>query len=150
MEENQWQDLGSVQSLKDPPLREILVGKTKIALSYQNGRFGAVSGVCNHAGGPLGKGRLDADFIICPWHNWKFHRIQGTGEPGSEDDRVPMYELKEENGHLFVNLQAVAKRHKKPSPPHPLARSPKRAEGPIRVAGISTTAMDAANPRYST
>ena len=53
--------------------------------------FGAVSNICNHVGGPLGEGRLDGDYIVCPWHNWKFHRGTGVGEPGFEEDRVPSY-----------------------------------------------------------
>ena len=40
-------------------------------------------------------------------------------------------------------------RHKKPHELHPLARPVRREPGPVRVAGISTTVMDRANPRYS-
>ncbi len=43
-----WHDLGSVDALKDPPLREITVNKKKFALSYVNEEFGAVDNVCNH------------------------------------------------------------------------------------------------------
>jgi len=59
--------------------------------SHRNGVFGVISGVCNHAGGPLGQGRLDGNYVVCHWHNWKFHRVTGIGEPGSEDDAVPSY-----------------------------------------------------------
>ena len=61
-----WVDLGPVESLRDPPLRQINVGQRRIALSFLDGKFGAVSGVCNHAGGPLGKGKLDGEYIVCP------------------------------------------------------------------------------------
>jgi multimeric flavodoxin WrbA/nitrite reductase/ring-hydroxylating ferredoxin subunit len=150
MSEKKWYDLGPVESLKARPLQEIIIERTKIALSYADGRFGAISGICNHVGGPLGQGRLDGEFVVCPWHNYKFRRIDGKGEPGYEEDRVPQYELKEENGHLFINLNAVTQRNKLPHPPHPLARPVKREDGPIRVVGISTTVMDPKNPRYST
>lgn len=149
MEKN-WVDLGPADSLKDPPLREITLGEMTLAVSYKDGKFGAISNFCNHAGGPLGKGRLDDDYIICPWHNWKFHRLTGFGEPGFEEDRVPQFELKIENGHLFVNTISVTQRNKLPHPPHSLERPVKREDGPIRVVGISTTVMDAKNPRYST
>ena len=59
-------------------------------MSFKDGTFGVVSNVCNHVGGPLGEGRLDGDYIVCPWHNWKFHRCSGVGEPGFEADRVPV------------------------------------------------------------
>ena len=145
-----WHDLGPVDDLKSPPLRQLVIGRTRIALSWADGEFGAISGACNHAGGPLGEGRLDGDYITCPWHNWKYHRVRGEGEPGYEDESVPRHEVKIEGGHVFVNLEAATKRHRIPHEPHPLARKVERGPGPVRVAGISTTAMDAANPRFST
>ena len=56
-----WHELGDVAELRTKPLRQLAIGRTKIALSFADGRFGAVSGVCNHAGGPLGRRpRLEA------------------------------------------------------------------------------------------
>ena len=151
MSEAAWHELGEAESLKSKPLRQVTIGKTKIALSWIDGKFGAVSGVCNHVGGPLGDGRCDpAGYITCPWHNWKYHRVTGEGEPGFEADRVPRYELKEENGRLFVNLNAVTTRNKLPHDPHPLSRKLEREPGRVRLLGLSTTAMDSANPRFST
>jgi nitrite reductase/ring-hydroxylating ferredoxin subunit/multimeric flavodoxin WrbA len=150
LSQQDWHDLGPVETLKDPPLREITIGRTSIALSYKDGQFGAISNVCNHVGGPLGRGRVDGEYVTCPWHNWKFHRVTGFGEPGFEDDRVPQYQLKIEGGHLYVDLRPVTTRNKLPHPQHPLSRAVSREDGPIRVVGISTTAMDSKNPRYST
>lgn len=114
------------------------------------GKFSAISGICNHAGGPLGEGRIEGNYLVCPWHQYKYHCRTGEGEPGFEADRVPRYELKEEKGHLWIHLEAVTTRNKPPHPPHALERPIKREKGAIRVLGISTTAMDAANPRFST
>ena len=72
-----WQRLGSVEDLKRRNLQQLDVGHTLIALSHRSGEFGAVSGRCNHAGGPLGQGSLRDDYIVCPWHNWMFHRLTG-------------------------------------------------------------------------
>ena len=149
--DSSWIDLGPVESLREPPLREITVGQRRIALSFRDGKFGAVSGVCNHVGGPLGKGQLDDDdYIVCPWHHWKFHRSSGLGEPGYEEDKVPRYALKVENGHLFLDPKPASPRGHLPHPPHPVARKPERQPGPTRVVGISTTAMDEKHPRFST
>jgi nitrite reductase/ring-hydroxylating ferredoxin subunit/multimeric flavodoxin WrbA len=145
-----WIDLGPVDELRNLPLREVTAGRLKIALSYRDGEFGAVSNVCNHVGGPLGKGTLDGEYVVCPWHHYKFHRCSGDGEPGYEDDRVPNYALKVEGGRLLLNPKPVRPRNKLPHEPHPLARPPKREPGPIRVAGISTTVMNEQYPRYST
>lgn len=145
-----WHDLGPAEALQSPPLRQLVIGRTRIALSYSHGVFGAISGTCNHAGGPLGEGRLDGEYVTCPWHNWKYHRSGGQGEPGYESEAVPRHDVRVEGGRVLVNLEPATRRHKIPHPPHPLERKLLRAPGPIRVAGISTTAMDAAHPRVST
>lgn len=150
MPEPVWHDLGPVEQLARDALQQLSIGRTRIALSCVNGDFAAVSGVCNHAAGPLGEGGLDGDYIVCPWHFWKFHRRTGEGEPGFEEDRVPSYELRVEGGHLYVNLEPKTPRHVKPHAPHPLARKVVREPGPVRVVGISTTAMHADHPRPST
>ena len=148
MPEN-WVDVGAADELKTTPLRRISVQNRDIALSFRDETFGALSNACNHVGGPLGEGRLDGDYVTCPWHQWKFHRATGKGEPGFEEDAVPAYPVKVENGRVLVDLANASRRTKKPHPPHPLEREVKRAPGPLRVAGISTTAMDIANPRFS-
>jgi len=152
MTEKKWHELGPVEFLQQKSLQQIQIDRLKIALSYANGKFGAISGVCNHAGAPLGEGNLEGDLIVCPWHHWKYNRLQGIGEPGFEKECVPQYELKIEHGNLFINLNAITKRNKLPHPPLALARpvAKERPEGPIRVLGISTTAMEHKYPRYST
>ncbi len=144
-----WVDVGAADELQRRALQAVQAGSVSIALSYAAGEFGAISNACNHVGGPLGEGSLDADFIVCPWHQWKFHRVTGTGEAGFETDRVPSYPVKVEEGRVFVDMAGATKRQKAPHTPHPLARKVERMPGPIRVVGISTTAMDEQFPRYS-
>ena len=147
---NAWIDVGAADELARRTLQQVLLGRKKIALACKDGEFSAISGVCNHAGGPLGEGTLDGEYVVCPWHYWKFHCRTGEGEPGYEEDRVPVHDVRVENGRVLVNPEARTKRGRKPHAPHPLARTPQREPGPIRVLGISTTAMTAAHPRYST
>ncbi len=90
----EWTDLGAAEQLARLPLQELTVGRKKIALVHKDGVFSALSGVCNHVGGPLGQGTLDGDWVVCPWHHWKFHCRSGEGEPGFEEDRVPSYPVK--------------------------------------------------------
>ncbi len=145
-----WIEVGSAEALGSRSLATIAVGDGRVALSCVGGEFGAISNVCNHVGGPLGEGRLDGDFVVCPWHQWKFHRRSGDGEPGFEADRVPSHAVKVEGGKVFVSEKPVTRRNRLPHPVLPVAREPKREPGPVRVAGLSTTAMDPKNPRYST
>ena len=144
-----WVDIGSAEEFSQTPLKRVTAMNREFAISLKDGKFGAVSNTCNHVGGPLGNGRLDGDYIVCPWHNWKFHRCSGLGEPGFEEDRVPAFPVKVESGRVLVNINAGSKRQKAPHEPHPLSRKVERLPGPLRLAGISTSAMDAANPRFS-
>src|SRR5687767_14383361 len=122
-----WLDIGSAADLASTPVRRVTVGARELALSFKDGRFGVISNACNHVGGPLGEGRLDVEYIVCPWHNWKFHRCSGKGEPGFEEDAVPAYAVKVADGRVLIDLASATKRTRKPHDPHPLSRKIERA-----------------------
>ncbi len=145
-----WHDLGDLATLQRTPLQELTLRGKRLAVSCVGGEVSVISGQCNHVGGPLGQGTLDGDYVVCPWHQWKFHRSTGLGEPGYEADAVPAYATKIENGHAYVDLASGTKRHRGKHEPHPLARPIKRADGPVRVVGVSTTVMNRTYPRIST
>ena len=50
---------------------------------------------------------------------------------------------------MLVDIANPTKRNKPKHDPHPLTRDVIRAPGPLRLAGISTTVMDEAYPRFS-
>lgn len=145
-----WIDLGNASSFIDGAVKEILIDKTKITVTRKGNEFGVISGVCNHVGGPLAEGKLDSDYVVCPWHYWKFHFQTGEGEPGYEEDKVPSYKCKIEDERLFFDINSKSERNKSPHDPHPLARPIKREPGHVRFVGISTTAMHKDHPRFST
>ena len=149
MTDQKWVKIGRIADLKTKELQTIEIEKKPVALSYRDGKFGAISGTCLHIGGPLGDGTIRNDYVVCPWHSWQFHRLTGEARPGILA-AVPQYELKEEAGDLYVNLNAVTKTKYAPHPKHPLTREIRREPGPLRVAGISTTVMNKDYPRYST
>jgi len=155
--EADWQDVGAADELSSQPLRQIDVGGTAVALVCKDGQFSAISGVCNHVGGPLGLGRLDNDHVVCPWHNWKFHCRSGEGGCDCEHDSVPTHAVKVEDGRVWVDMAEATPRKRGNRPPHPLTKITMRGQpggalmsDPVRVVGISTTNMDVLNPRYST
>ena len=150
MNANDWVDIGAAAEFAARPLTAALVGMTRVVVTCVNGEFGVLSGMCNHAGGPLAEGRMDGDYLVCPWHNWKYHRLSGLGEPGFEADAVPSYQVRVENGRLLASAAPATKRTHGVHEPHPLTRRIDRPPGGVRLLGISTTNMDVANPRYST
>jgi len=138
-----------VAKLRQRQLQQVQVKRTLIALSFVDGEFSAISGVCNHVGGPLGEGRLAGEHVVCPWHSCKFHRSTGQTVPVCEQDCVPRFTTKVQDGHLLVDLGSATPRSKKPDAPHALLRPIRRDPGSLRMVGVSTTTMDAKNPRYS-
>ncbi len=145
-----WHDVGDARELARVSLQQVNVHGTRIALSCVAGEFGAIHGTCNHAGGPLGQGTLEGDYVVCPWHQWRFHRVLGHGERGFEEDVVPAYRVRVREGRVELSVTPHVRRHRTHHEPHRLAREPKRGKGPVRVVGISTTAMNAEYPRFST
>ncbi len=150
MTEENWIDVGAEEALRAVPLTQIDHEGLRLAVSFSQGEWGVVSGVCSHAGGPLGEGRLADDYIVCPWHHWKYHRRTGQGEPGYEQDAVPRYAVRVADGRVQVDRASATKRTRIRHAPHPLARKVERAPGPPRVLGLSTTNMEDGHPRYST
>lgn len=146
-----WHNLGAVETLQNPPLREIKIGSTRIALSYADGEFGAIGGTCAHVGGPLGEGALQDGKVVYPWHYFKYDRQTGSCHLGPTlEISVPKYELKIESGNLLINLEPVTEGKPLHEYHDALTRPVDREPGPLRIAGISATVMTPNHPRYST
>ena len=149
-DQENWVDFGDADELAAVAIGKVTARNTTVAVSCRDGQFGAISNVCNHAGGPLGEGRLDGDYVVCPWHDWKFHRVTGVGEPGFEDDARA--------GLSGQGRERPRARRPRGSPPSATRSRTRRirwrarssaAPGRCALAGISTTGMDIANPRFS-
>ncbi|RPH79562.1 MAG: Rieske (2Fe-2S) protein [Nitrospiraceae bacterium] len=78
MPDTRWTDVGSIEEPSKMPLQEVSSGKTTIALTYKDGSFAAISGVCNHVGGTLMEGTLDGNYIVCPWYYFAPPRLHTT------------------------------------------------------------------------
>ncbi len=149
MSEAKWHKLGRVDELSKLPLQQLGVGSVPIALSYADGKFGAILGTCLHDGGPLGEGSLEKDCVVCPWHGWAYDRLSGDVRAEGAG-AVPRFDLKEEGGDLYINLEPATTTRAPAKAPHPLTRDIRREPGPVRVVGLSTTAMNRQHPRFST
>ena len=93
--------------------KEIAVGR------LVGGQLFAVGGRCSHMFARLGKGTLDGTLLECPWHGTKFDVTDGCVAnwvtrplalkliydatlPAFMKRGIPTYEVKEENGDVFV------------------------------------------------
>ena len=84
-----WTNLGQIEILKKTVIQKIVIDEINILLTFQDGKFGAISSVCNHAGGPLENGCLKEGHIVCPWHNKKFDGWGWQKHPRQRSGRVP-------------------------------------------------------------
>ena len=142
MSDDSWIDVGASAELARNPCRRCASARSRIALTLSRRRVRRdLRRLQPRRRARSDEGTLDGDFVVCPWHYWKFHWRTGEGEPGYEEDRVPSHAVKVENGRVLVSEAAATKRGRLPHDPHPLARAPKREPGPIRILGLSTTAM---------
>lgn len=88
-----------------PPgsLIEIVRGDDLYALCNIDGDVRALSGVCPHAGGPLGQGNLEGTLVTCPYHAWQFDSATGACD-FNETIRVPTFPVRVENGEILVDI----------------------------------------------
>jgi nitrite reductase/ring-hydroxylating ferredoxin subunit/multimeric flavodoxin WrbA len=146
-----WHRLGSSEEVAARvPYAARLDGHV-VAVFRHEGRFHAIGNACNHKGGPLCEGRMREEYVVCPWHGWEYSVRTGRGPEGYDEEQVPVFALEERADGIFVATPPEHPRKLvKHKPSHLLQEHPKPAGAKPRVLGLSTTAMDAANPRYST
>ena len=146
-----WHRLGSREELLARLPLAVKVDRQQIAVFLHEGRFRAIGNRCNHRGGPLSEGRVRGEYVMCPWHAWEYSVITGNGPPGYEAEAIPVFAIEERADGVWVDSDPVSPRKLVRHEPHPLTLPSRRPLGsPPRVLGLSTTAMDADNPRVST
>jgi len=146
-----WHRLGDRDDLLARAPFSVKVERQQVAVFAYEGRLRAISNVCNHKGGPLCEGRLRGEFVACPWHGWEYSVLTGRGPEGYDEETVPVFDLEERADGVYIALPPRVGRNVVKHAPHALLKgAPKPAGAPARVLGIATTAMDPANPRFST
>jgi nitrite reductase/ring-hydroxylating ferredoxin subunit/multimeric flavodoxin WrbA len=146
-----WHRLGTAVELRARVPFSVKLDRHAIAVFHHDGAFRAISNICNHKGGPLCEGRVRGEYVTCPWHGWEYSVVTGKGPPGYDEETVPAFDVEERADGVYVRTPPVVRRRLVRHQPHPLlSPTPKPAGAPPRVLGLSTTAMDEGNPRFST
>ncbi len=58
--------------------------------------------MCQHQNGPLGEGCVIDGLVTCPWHGYQYDPRTGQS-PAPFTERIPTFDLKYENGRVWVN-----------------------------------------------
>lgn len=74
----------------------------EIFLVKKNGRVFAIGEKCAHMGGPLSKGKLEGDTIVCPWHGSRFSIRDGAVIDGPATMPQPCFDVRVQNGQIEV------------------------------------------------
>ena len=101
---NWYKVLEDVSVLPEGRVMTVTAGHHDICLTHFEGKISALDSKCPHQGGPLGEGSIENGWLRCPWHGWDFHPCTGRS-PGSHEDGVPTYEVKIEEGAVFIALE---------------------------------------------
>ena len=80
-----WHKVAELDALTDGRVTTVIAGRTSLALTHFNGRYGALDNHCPHQGGPLGEGSIEKSWLRCPWHGYDYDPITGTPPPGFTD-----------------------------------------------------------------
>src|SRR6056297_199211 len=99
----QWRRVAQATDIQEnKPLVIDLDDEESVLLTRVEGRVVACANTCPHYGGPLGDGVLRDGRVVCPYHNATFHLASGELDRAPAMDDLPTYEVKEENGGIFL------------------------------------------------
>ncbi len=94
-------------AVKEPDLPEgqtltVQIEARNILLYRGDGMVSAIEGACSHAGGPLGRGRVEDGVVTCPWHDSQFNLIDGRVLRGPAQYSQPVLETRFHEGWIEV------------------------------------------------
>ncbi len=95
--------VGSVSALWPGRVMEARVGESVYALCNQDGDIHALEGSCPCTGGPLGRGALREQLLVCPWHGWKFDCA--TGRTTHNDKGVATFPVTIEGDDILIDIR---------------------------------------------
>ena len=85
-------------------VRGFEIGPDRIVICNTGQGFYAMIDECSHESLPLSKGRLKGNVLTCPHHGAKFDVTTGAVTHPPAIVEIDTYEVKIENGELFVKL----------------------------------------------
>ena len=141
MPKAEWIDVGALAELSQRELQPVTAKRTRIALCYREGQFSAISGGLQPRRWAARRRDTRRRVRGVPVALLEVPLPDRRRRTGLRGRRVPSYPVKVEGGRVLVDIGSATPRSRKPHEPHPLARPIKRAPGPVRVVGISTTVM---------
>jgi nitrite reductase (NADH) small subunit len=95
--------VASLSQLPAGSVMEVAVGNNTYVVCNAGGRITALSGVCQHRGGPLGQGVIHGNRVVCPWHAWEWDCQTGANDY-DPTKRVPCFEVQIQGEDILIQV----------------------------------------------
>jgi len=83
--------------------KAVQVNGRTLALYNVAGKFYATANECNHRGGPLSEGMLEAEVITCPWHGGKFDVCTGSPLGGPVHKNIEIFPVRVQGDDVEID-----------------------------------------------
>ena len=94
--------VAGVDELSPGQMKWVAVNGERRVLANVGGTFYAISDVCGHRNAPLSRGKLLGHLIECPLHFAQFDIRTGELVSGPVSTPVPVYQVRVENGTVYI------------------------------------------------
>jgi nitrite reductase/ring-hydroxylating ferredoxin subunit len=94
--------VGDIEEIPSGRIKLVDVNGERVAVANVSGQFYAFSDECTHDGGPLSEGELEGEIVTCPWHFSRFDIRTGEIVASPADEVITVYEVKVEDGGVYV------------------------------------------------
>jgi len=99
----EWHHVLVPTDLPEGRVTTVTVGRRSLAVSHDDGAFGAIDNHCPHQGGPLGEGSIEKGWLRCPWHGYDYSPCNGRS-PGAHGDGVEAFAVDVRADGVYVAL----------------------------------------------
>lgn len=96
-----------VGDLAEGGCKGVEVNGRKLALFKVSGKIYATQDECNHRGGPLSEGSLQAEVITCPWHGGKFDVCTGSPISGPVHKNIEIFPVRVEGDDVEIDVEPL-------------------------------------------
>lgn len=105
-----WVDIGAVDDIPRRGARVVRASEVDIAVfRTADDRIMAVEDRCPHKKGPLSQGIVHGHSVTCPLHDWVIDLATGEAQ-GADVGCARVFDVKVEDGRLYLNFTALARR----------------------------------------
>jgi nitrite reductase/ring-hydroxylating ferredoxin subunit/uncharacterized membrane protein len=107
-EPGDWVDVLAETDLQEGKPKRVLAKDYPVMLLKRGLNIQAIAATCPHLSGPLDKGDIDGDTVICPWHGSTFCLDDGSLIHGPATAPVASFDVMVEGGRVFVKARKAA------------------------------------------